>query len=175
MELKLTRCTIRPWQHGDEASLAWHANNRNIWRNLRDTFPHPYTLNDAEEWIRFTSAENPPRNFAIVVEGEAAGGIGFVLKGDVYRGEAEIGYWLGEKFWGRGIITEAVAAMTEYAFANFDICRIQAGVYEWNPASMRVLEKAGYALEARLRKSIIKDGETIDELIYAIVRPDRIH
>lgn len=175
MVLKLTRCTIRPWQHGDEASLAQHANNRNIWRNLRDTFPHPYTLKDAEEWIRFASAENPPRNFAIVVEGEAAGGLGFVLKDDVYRRTAEIGYWLGEKFWGRGIITEAVDAMTEYAFANFDICRIQAGVYEWNPASMRVLEKAGYALEARLRKSIIKDGETIDELIYAIVRPARTH
>ncbi|NUM73323.1 GNAT family N-acetyltransferase [candidate division KSB1 bacterium] len=175
MVLKLTRFTIRPWQHGDEASLAQHANNRNIWRNLRDTFPHPYTLKDAEEWIRFASAENPPRNFAIVVEGEAAGGLGFVLKDDVYRRTAEIGYWLGEKFWGRGIITEAVDAMTEYAFANFDICRIQAGVYEWNPASMRVLEKAGYALEARLRKSIIKDGETIDELIYAIVRPARTH
>lgn len=175
MELKLTRCTIRPWRHGDEASLARYANNRNIWRNLRDTFPHPYTLKDAEQWIRSASAENPPRNFAIIIEGEAAGGIGFVLKNDVYRNAAEIGYWLGEEFWGCGIITEAVHAMTEYAFANFDICRIQAGVYEWNPASMRVLEKAGYALEARLRKSIIKDGEMIDELIYAIMRPDRIH
>lgn len=98
MELKLTRCTIRPWQSGDEASLAQHANNRNVWRNLRDTFPHPYTLKDAEEWIRSASAENPSRNFAIVIEGEAVGGIGFVLKDDVYRGAAEIGYWLGEKF-----------------------------------------------------------------------------
>lgn len=174
-ELKLTRCTIRPWQCGDETSLAQHANNRNIWRNLRDIFPHPYTLKDAEEWIRFANAENPPRNFAIVVEGEAAGGIGFVLKEDVHRGAAEIGYWLGEKFWGRGIITEAVHAMTEYAFANFDICRIQAGVYEWNPASMHVLEKAGYQFEARLHKSVTKDGKTIDELIYAIERPARTH
>ncbi len=174
-ELKLIRCTIRPWQHGDEASLAQHANNRKIWRNLRDTFPHPYTLKDAEEWIRFASAENPPRNFAIVVEEEAAGGIGFVVKDDVYRRTAELGYWLGEKFWGRGIITEVVAAMTEYAFANFDICRIQASVYEWNPASMRVLEKVGYQLEARMQKSVTKDGKTIDEMIFAIVSPDRTH
>lgn len=174
-ELKLTRCTIRPWQCGDETSLAQHANNRNIWRNLRDIFPHPYTLKDAEEWIRSAGAENPIRNFAIVVEGEAAGGIGFVLKDDVYRGAAEIGYWLGEKFWGRGIMTETVRAMTGHVFANFGVQRIEAGVYEWNPSSMRVLEKAGYTFEARLSKSIIKDGEAIDELIYAIVRPDRIH
>lgn len=175
MVLKLTRCTIRPWQHGDEASLAQHANNRNVWRNLRNTFPHPYTLKNAEEWIQHASTANPLTNFAIVVEGAAVGGIGLMLKDEVYRRTAELGYWLGEKFWGRGIITEAVAAMTEYAFANFDICRIQASVYEWNPASMRVLEKAGYRLEARLRKSITKDGATIDEMIYAIMRPDRIH
>lgn len=174
-ELNLTRYTIRPWQHGDEASLARHANNRNVWRNLRDTFPHPYTLKDAEAWIETASAENPPRNFAIVVEGEAAGGIGLMLKNDVYRGTAEIGYWLGEKYWGQGIMTEVVRKITDHLFANFSVHRIQAGVYEWNPASMRVLEKAGYALEARLRKSIIKDGEMIDELIYAIMRSDRIH
>lgn len=175
MELKLSRSIIRPWQHGDEAALAQHANNRNVWRNLRDIFPHPYTRKDAEEWIQTAGAENPPRNFAIVVEGEAAGGIGFILNEDVYRRTAEIGYWLGEKYWGQGIMTEVVRKITDHLFANFSVHRIQAGVYEWNPASMRVLEKAGYRLEARRPKSIIKDGATIDEMIYAIMRPNRTH
>jgi len=109
--------------------------------------------------------------FAFIVEGSAVGGIGLVLKDDVFRRSAEIGYWLGEGYWGRGIATEAVRALTEYAFVTFDLCRLHAGVFEWNPASMRVLEKAGYTLEARHRKNVTKDGETIDRLVYALVRP----
>ena len=93
-----------------------------------------------------------------------------VLKDDVFRRSAEIGYWLGEGYWARGIVTEAVRAVTNYAFATFDLCRVYAGVFEWNPASARVLEKAGYEFECRMKKSVTKDGETIDELIYAIVR-----
>jgi RimJ/RimL family protein N-acetyltransferase len=93
-----------------------------------------------------------------------------ILKDDVFRRSAEIGYWLGEEFWGRGIVTEALRAMTDYAFATWDLCRISAGVFEWNPGSMRVLEKAGYELEARCRSAVTRDGETIDELIYVILR-----
>jgi len=174
MDLKLTHCLIRPWQSGDAAALVQHANNRKIWRNLRDRFPHPYTLADAGEWIAFAGAQNPCSNFAIVVAGQAAGGIGFVLKDDVDRRTAEFGYWLGEAFWGRGIASEAVKAMTAYLFENFALCRIQALVYEWNPASRRVLEKAGYVCEARLRSSVTKDGQTIDAFLFAMVRPDRI-
>lgn len=174
MELKLARCLIRPWQSGDAAALAQHANNRKIWRNVRDRFPHPYTLADAEAWIAFADAQDPCTNFAIVVGDEAAGGIGFVLKDDVDRRSAELGYWLGEAFGGRGIVSEAVTAMTAFMFANFDLCRIQATVFEWNKASMRVLEKAGYVCEARLRCSATKDGQTIDDFIYAVVRLDRI-
>ena len=170
MELELSKSRLRPWKPGDEESLVRHANNRVIWRNLRDAFPHPYTLANAQHWIRSANPATPVTNFAIVVDGSAVGGIGLVLKDDVFRRSAEIGYWLGEEYWGRGIVTEAVRAVTDYAFATFDLCRVYAGVFEWNHASMRVLEKAGYEYECRMRKSVVKDGEIIDELIYAIVR-----
>jgi RimJ/RimL family protein N-acetyltransferase len=170
MEIELSNATLRAWRVGDEESLVRHANSRTIWRNLRDAFPHPYTLADASHWIEVANPTEKITNFAIVVDGSAVGAIGFELKGDVFRRSAEIGYWLGEEYWGRGIVTEAVRAITDYAFATFDLCRLSAGVFEWNPGSMRVLEKAGYELECRSRKSVTKDGQTIDELIYAIVR-----
>src|SRR6266545_3065107 len=141
MEIELKTCVIRPWRPGDEESLVAHANNYNVWRNMRNRFPHPYTAEDAREWIHRTGEESPRTNFAIVVDGEAAGGIGLVLNGDIHRCSAEIGYWLGEAFWGRGVVTEAVRAMTQWAFDNFNLSRIYAGVLEWNPASMRVLEE----------------------------------
>lgn len=170
MKLKLSKSVVRAWEAGDEESLVRHANSRSIWRNLRDGFPHPYTFADAKRWIEMANPTTPITNFAIVVDGAAVGGIGLMLKEDVFRRSAEIGYWLGEQYWGLGIITEAVRAVTEYAFSTFDLCRVYAGVFEWNPASMRVLEKAGYEFEGRMKKSVTKDGETIDELIYAIVR-----
>ncbi len=170
MEIKLSKSVLRAWKPGDEPSLVRHANSRTIWRNLRDAFPHPYTLVDAKRWIDVANPTTPVTNFAIVVDGAAVGAIGLVLREDVFRRSAEIGYWLGEEFWDRGIVTEAVRAVTDYAFEKFDLCRVYAGVFEWNPASMRVLEKAGYELECRMKKSVTKDGETIDELIYAVVR-----
>jgi ribosomal-protein-alanine N-acetyltransferase len=136
MELRLSRSVLRQWMPGDEESLVCHANSRKIWRNLRDAFPHPYTLADARRWIQVANPALPITNFAIVVEDTAVGGIGLVLKDDVFRRSAEIGYWLGEEYWGRGIVSEAVRAVTDYAFATFDLCRIFAGVFEWNPASM---------------------------------------
>jgi len=168
--MKLSKSVLRAWKPGDEPSLVRHANSRTIWRNLRDAFPHPYTLADAKRWIEVANPIMPITNFAIVVDGAAVGAIGLVLREDVFRRSAEIGYWLGEEFWGRGIVTEAVRAVTDYAFETFDLCRVYAGVFEWNPASMRVLEKAGYEFECRMKKSVTKDGETIDEFIYAVVR-----
>lgn len=170
MELRLSRSVIRGWQPHDVASLARHANDRVVWRNLKDMFPYPYTLVDAERWILQAMVANPMVHFAIAIDGEAVGGIGLDLKTDVFRRCAEIGYWLGRAYWGRGIMTEAVSALTEFAFGHFDLCRIEAGVFEWNPASMRVLEKAGYTLEGRLRNRVTKDGQTIDQLLYAMVR-----
>jgi ribosomal-protein-alanine N-acetyltransferase len=169
VELRLNKCTLRAWQTGDEESLVHNANNRNVWINLRNSFPHPYTLADARNWIQKASTVTPQKDFAIVVDGKAVGGIGFNPKDDVHRRSAEIGFWLGEEYWGRGIMTEALRAVTEYAFTNFDFCRLYARVFEWSPASMRVFEKAGYNLEARLKKAVTKEGKTIDEFLYAIV------
>ena len=171
MELKLKKCSIRLWQPGDERSLVQHANNYKVWRNVRDRFPHPYTIGDAHAWVEYVAGEQPRTNFAIAVDGTAVGGIGLALQSDIYRRSAEIGYWLGELFWGRGIMTEAVHVFTDWGFANFsDLCRIYAGVLEWNPASRRVLEKAGFQFEARLRKAVTKDGQTMDDFIYAAIR-----
>jgi len=170
VELKLERCTLRPWRRGDEPSLVHHANNRNVWLNLRDRFPHPYTAKDADEWIARVGPQAPVMNFAIVVDGGAVGGIGLELGTDVFRRSVEVGYWLGEPFWGRGIATEVLRAVTDYAFTTLDICRLEAGVFSWNPASARVLEKAGYVLEGRARLAVTKAGRAGDRLLYALVR-----
>ncbi len=170
MQLDLGECRVRHWRSGDETSLARNANDREIWRNLRDLFPHPYKLSDAVKWIGGATAEKPLTQFAVEVDGEAVGGIGFLLGEDVYRRSAEIGFWLGKAFWGRGIMTEVVREVTDRAFAEFVLCRVFAAVFEWNPASMRVLEKAGYQREGCLRKSVTKAGKTVDSIIYAKIR-----
>jgi RimJ/RimL family protein N-acetyltransferase len=167
MEIQCARVLLRPWRRGDEPALVRHADNPKIWRNLRDRFPHPYRWSDAVDWIRIVEGQGEPTlHFAVVLDGEAIGSVGFERFGDVERRVSEIGYWLGEEHWGRGIATEAVIAASRYAFETFEIDRLHAGVFEWNPASCRVLEKAGFRLEARLRRSVFKDGRTIDRLLY---------
>ena len=170
IDLGVAGAVVRSYRKGDEASLAQHANNRKVWINLRDAFPHPYALADAEAWIARVTSQQPEAHFCIAVGDQAVGGIGFELKTDVDRRSADIGYWLGEPFWGKGIMTAAVKAMTEYAFASFDVVRLAAGVFAWNGASMRVLEKVGYACEAQLRKAATKDGKTIDVYLYAMLK-----
>ena len=138
---------------------------------MRDAFPYPYTVDDADRWLAVANKFEPPRNFAIVVAGVPAGGVGLVLKDDVYRRTAEIGYWLGEDYWGRGIATSAVRATVEYAFATFDIGRLFAGVFAWNPASARgCSKKPASRAKPGCDKAITKDGRTCDELVYACVR-----
>ena len=181
-EILLTNAVLRPWRLDDAESIAKYANNRNIWRNLRDRFPHPYSLQDAHEFLAGRAeigsslgVQRTPTietSFAIEVDGEAAGSIGLLLNDDVHRGTAELGYWLAEPHWGRGIVTEAARAMVAYGFDDLGLRRIEAVVFAWNPASTRVLEKAGLTFEARLRKQVIKDGEVMDALLYAIVTPD---
>lgn len=170
VEITRKRFTLREWRPGDAESLAQHANNIKIWRNLHDAFPHPYTRADAEAWIKQTSAVASGMIFAIVVDGKAVGGIGIHPGTDVHRRTAMIGYWLSESYWGRGIATEALQAMTEHAFSKFDFARLEAYVFEWNLASTRVLEKAGYTREARLKKKVTKEGRTVDCFLYARVR-----
>ncbi|HKG45301.1 MAG TPA: GNAT family protein [Pyrinomonadaceae bacterium] len=162
--------TVRSWEWRDRDAIVRHANNRKVSINLVDRFPYPYTARDARNFLDSVVDQKPEMSFAIDVAGEAVGGIGFTPQADVRRRSAEIGYWLSEQFWGRGIATEALVAVTEYAFANFDLCRLYAHVFEWNGASARVLEKAGYQFEGRLRKSVTKEGQTIDQLMYAIIR-----
>ncbi len=169
MQITLTRCAVRSWRASDADALAKHANNRNIWINLRDAFPHPYSKHDAREFLKSLSQRSPETLFAIGVK--AVGGIGFVLHPDVERVSAEIGYWLGEAFWGRGIATEALVAITAHAIQTHGLTRVYAVPFAWNAASCRVLEKAGYVLEGRLRKSAIKDGRITDQLQYAYVVP----
>ena len=169
-EIPIDPWKLRPWQPGDETALVKYGNNRAIWRNLGDRFPHPYTSKDAVDWVKSSNASTPATFLAIASADEAIGSIGLMPQDDVHYRSAEVGYWLAEPFWGRGIATRALSAFSEYAFANFDMVRLYAVVFEWNPASARVLEKAGFTLEARMRKSATKDGHTIDELLYALVR-----
>ena len=170
VDLRLAKCRVRSWRESDAESLASHANNRRVWINLRDRFPHPYTIADARSFIAEALAAAPETMFAIEVETAAVGGIGFTLHDDVERVSAEIGYWLGEAFWGRGIMAEALAAVTAHAIRTHHLTRLFAVPYEWNVASFRVLEKAGYSLEGRMRRSAIKDGHVIDQLLYAHTR-----
>jgi [ribosomal protein S5]-alanine N-acetyltransferase len=162
---------LRAWRRSDIPSLVRYANNRKIWLNLRNVFPHPYTQAHGESWLAICeSNRGPTTSFAIEFENEAVGGISLRLLDDVNCKTGVIGYWLGEPFWGRGIATSALKQITEYAFRNFPLERIEATVFEWNPASARVLEKAGYVLEGRLKRNIFKDGRVADALLYAQIR-----
>ncbi len=170
MEIQLSHARLRPWQPDDAPALVRHANNPNVARNLADRFPHPYTEADAEAWLSLIAAPGDDHIWAIEVGGEAAGGIHLRLQQDVHAGAAEIGYWLSETHWGRGLMTEAVTAVTAHGFEHLDLRRIHAEVFARNPASARVLEKCGYTLEGRLRQSVVKGGEVLDGLLYAITR-----
>jgi RimJ/RimL family protein N-acetyltransferase len=162
---------IRDWTAGDLDALVRHANNRNIWIHLRDRFPHPYLESHGRQFLEHM-AQLPSRTiWAIEVDGEAAGGIGLEPLTDVERISAEIGYWLGEAHWGRGITTDALRAVTAHAFATMDLMRIFALPFADNPGSIRVLEKAGYVREGHLRRSAIKDGIVRDQLLFAAYRP----
>lgn len=157
---------IRQWKNEDLQKLVSHANNINVWNNLRNYFPHPYTEEHGKAWLEKVVDALPAINMAIEADGKLVGGIGLILNGDVYIKSAEIGYWLGEQYWGKGIATEAVRQMTEYAFYYFDLVRLYAEVFETNKASMRVLEKNGYYLEGVRRKAVFKNNVLMDDYIW---------
>ncbi len=165
-------CRLRAFRLEDAGSIARHANDRGVWINLRDRFPHPYTLDDARDWL-FWVVDDSPTDFAIEVDGEAVGSIGYSPGEDVSRRSAEVGYWLGRPYWGRGIATAAVQGLTARLLGEGEFDRLHATVFAWNPASARVLEKAGYAFEGRLKGAVVKEGRTTDGLLYAIVRGSR--
>jgi [ribosomal protein S5]-alanine N-acetyltransferase len=165
MEFKL-----RPWRASDLDSLVKFGNNPAIAANMSDMFPNPYTPEKGKAFIDMATQDEPARIMAIEVLGEAAGGIGLHPQQDIYRLNAELGYWLAEPYWRKGIITRAIKQMTQYGFEHLDINRIFARPFGYNKASQTALEKAGFTLEARLKETIIKNGVVQDELIYAIRR-----
>lgn len=170
-EIRCSLSVLRPWRHSDRASLIRYANDRDVWRNVRDIFPHPYTDEAADEWLGYAASDPTPRGaYAIEVGGEAVGGIGLTPGQDVERWCWEIGYWLGQPFWGRGIVPDALIAVTKAALEIPEVIRVYASVFSWNARSMRVLEKAGYRREAVLVRGGIKDGTVVDRVVYAITR-----
>lgn len=169
MKLACGLCIVRDWRPEDRPAIVRLANNRRIWRNLA-RLPHPYTEADADAWLAYVAGLPVPSHWAIEVDGEAAGGIGIEPGEGVRAKTAHLGYWLGEPYWGRGIMTAAVRATVEHVLRAFDVARLEAPVFAWNPASMRVLEKCGFTREGVLRRSICRDGELIDSVLYARVR-----
>lgn len=162
---------LRPWRKGDAADLVRLADDRTVWKNLGDRFPHPYTRKDAEWWLGGGWKTLSEASLAIELEGAFAGGLGFKFWTDpIFRITSEVGYWLGREHWGRGHMTRALRAATAWAFERYDLVRIEAGVFASNPASGRVLEKAGFHLEARHRRNVIKDGVVLDRLLYVKFR-----
>jgi RimJ/RimL family protein N-acetyltransferase len=169
MHLACGCCTVRSWQASDLDSLVRHANNFNIWIKLSDRLPHPYTVADGEHWLEQNRQNQPETHFAIECDGEAVGGIGFDIGNDISRCSAQIGYWLGEALWGRGLATAALKCVTQYAVETHGLARVFALAFAGNAASQRVLAKAGYALEGTLKHSAIKNGEILDQAVYAFV------
>jgi RimJ/RimL family protein N-acetyltransferase len=160
-------CVLRPWAPADKPSLIANANNRNVWRTLADVFPHPYTEADADAWLSLRAGAGRHVLFAIEFAGIAVGGIGARAGEGIFTRTANFGYWLGEAHWGRGLATAAGRAMLRHLAEDGRFVRLEAPVFEWNPASMRVLEKIGFVRETLLRKSVTKDGQLIDSVLYS--------
>ena len=159
-------------RYADRQRLAALANNKKIWNNLRDMFPFPYQVEDAEKFIDSVKNQEPQVTFAIEFEYKIVGVIGLVLQPDVYRKSAEIGYWIGEPYWNKGIVTTAVGLLTKYAFENLKLEKLFAGIFEGNEGSKRVLEKCGYELEGIARKAVFKNNIFLSEYRYGIVNGD---
>jgi RimJ/RimL family protein N-acetyltransferase len=166
-------CRLRPFREPDEADLAAIADDAEVAQWLRDRFPHPYTREHARAWIALAAAEEPPpKSLAIEADGRLAGGIGLVLGEDIARRSAEVGYWLGRAYWGRGVATAALAGFVRWAMPTFGLTRIFAAAFTDNAASRRVLEKAGFRLEGVLRRAAVKNGRVVDDALYALTDED---
>jgi len=161
---------LRPLRADDATVLAQLANNRKIWINVRDVLPSPYSIDDANNFIRFTQKENPQMSFAITFDEQLCGMVGLVGQTDVYKKTAEIGYWIGEPYWNKGIATIAVKLLTQYGFDQLDFIRIHTGVFEYNIGSMKVLTKNGYTKDGVFRKSILKNGQIFDEHRFSKIK-----
>jgi [ribosomal protein S5]-alanine N-acetyltransferase len=170
MLLELGDVKVRSWRKDDLKALVHHANNAKIAANLRDQFPHPYTRRDGIDFLEYAQAQEPECSFSIEYEGEAVGGVGFLLGRDIARLTAEMGYWLSEEFWGRGIVTRAVTAASDWALDHYNLTRVYAQAFAPNAASIRVLEKSGFEREGLMRRSAVKDGVILDQVLFSKVR-----
>ncbi|HUN24649.1 MAG TPA: GNAT family protein [Anaerolineales bacterium] len=163
----LPNCILRPWQKNDVASLVSHANNHKVWRNLTDNFPHPYTQANAQFWVQYASQPiGKSLHLAIVVDGQAVGGIGVDGQAGIYQKTGLFGYWLGERYWGQGIATSAARALVLHLAQINWFVRLEANVFAWNPASMRVLQKAGFRQVGCQRQSVFKDNALTDSVLF---------
>lgn len=169
MQQSIGDYVLRDWRRDDAPSIARYANNRKIWLNLRDGFPHPYNRQHAEKFIARALQSIPTTLFAIATHDEAIGSIGLMLGADVHRFSAELGYWLAEPFWGRGIMTGAVKCVTAYAVEALGLHRVFAEPYTNNVASAKVLEKAGFVCEGIMQSSAFKDGTICDQFLYSFI------
>jgi len=172
MIIECDKCILREWKDSDLESLVKHANNYKIASNMRDLFPHPYTLKDGQVWIKIASNEKFGYYFAITIDDDAVGGIGLTVGEDIERISAEVGYWLGEEYWGKGITSSALNGIVNYGFEDLSLERIFSLPLENNIASRRVLEKNGFKLEGILRRNVIKHGRVHNQALYAVIRSD---
>jgi [ribosomal protein S5]-alanine N-acetyltransferase len=172
MKINFDNYCIRDLQPGDVDALVKYANNYAVSKFLRDAFPHPYTKDDAERWIEFVKHDKFNFAFAIANEVELIGGIGAIPNQDVNRFTAEIGYWLAEPFWNKGIISKAVIAFCKYLFTNYNFNHLTASIYQGNDASVRVVQKAGFVLEGVLRKNVFKENKFLDQYIYGLLKEE---
>lgn len=161
---------LRELEETDIPKLAEYANNQKVSNNLRDAFPSPYTVEDARAFVAMARGRDPKSIFAIEYKGEYVGNISLMPCGDVYRNSAEIGYFIGEPFWNKGIMTTAVTLITAYGFDILGVVRIFTGIFEYNKASGCVLEKCGFEKEAVFKKAITKKGVLYDEVRYARIK-----
>jgi RimJ/RimL family protein N-acetyltransferase len=172
IETSITSVVLKPWAPEHKEGLVAQADDRAVWRNLLAGFPSPYTAEDAEFWINHAAKAEPSIHLCIAVDGSVAGGIGVTVGSGTEAKTGQFGYWLGQEYWGRGIATAAASSMLQHVRNTMALARLQAPVFEWNPRSMRVLEKIGFHREAVLRKSVFKDGQVIDTMLYAYLLND---
>ncbi len=170
MELKEDNVELRPFRLEDQERLVELGDNKNISDNLMDGFPHPYTIEAAITFIEETLKDVPVRRFAIIENGVYVGNIGLNPGSDIYRFNAEIGYFIGAPYWNRGIATKAIKIICKFGFEVMDMKRVYAGVFSYNPSSAHVLEKCGFENEGTFKKSLFKNGEFYDEIRYALIR-----
>lgn len=170
MQITSGKVILRPWKKEDDEELTLIANNRKIFNNLRDGFPHPYTLEDAKEFIKHAQQSIDEKLFAIIADNSLIGSCGIMFKKDIYRKNAEIGYFLGEQYWGMGYASDTIKALRDFIFSRYDIIRVYAEPFADNLASRKALEKAGFILEATFEKNVIKNNLIKDTCIYRCLK-----